>query len=369
MTYTGGAATYNHETYQNELLDFNYKTEISSGSWPIMAVRAKDANSPIYSGSNEGYLVVVKQNTIELQRFKGSDQHYFYQDTPNTVFTSNAVHHVQFGAINVGADAVRLIFTVDGQKVFDYLDTDANRIMAPGYFQMAQVDKPATLLNSFQDFNQSSAKDILAVSLVQSSRQVIDSGKHTITLFVNPGTNVTTLAPTFTLSDGSTIMPNSATAHDFTDPVTYKVQAQDGTQQEWVVTVIKDAVNQAVGKRLLVSNENNGASYGRHKAIDGDSNTVWAPSGLTNQWLTVDFGIAAKLNAVMIEEGGDTAWLQDYVLQSSEDGTNWNDIDGTHVSNGNQHEGIATKTLAFGTISTKMVRLKINQAVGVDFYP
>ena len=145
LTYTGGAATYNHEMYQNELLDFNYKTEIGSGSWPIMAVRTKDANSPIYSGSNEGYLVVVKQNTIELQRFKGSDQHYFYQDTPNTVFTSNAVHHVQFGAINVGEDAVRLIFTVDGQKVFDYLDTDTNRIMAPGYFQMAQVDKPASI--------------------------------------------------------------------------------------------------------------------------------------------------------------------------------------------------------------------------------
>ena len=145
LTYTGGVATYNKETYQNELLDFNYKTEVGSGSWPVLAVRTQDPNSPIYGGSNEGYLVVVKQNTFELQRFKGSDQHYFYQDTPNTVFTSNAVHHVQLGAVNVGTDAVRLIFKVDGQTIFDYLDTDANRIMTPGYFQMAQVDKPASI--------------------------------------------------------------------------------------------------------------------------------------------------------------------------------------------------------------------------------
>jgi hypothetical protein len=57
------------------------------------------------------------------------------------------------------------------------------------------------------------------------------------------GTNVTTLVATFTISDwatiaiGATSQESGITSNDFTSPVTYTVTAEDGTQQNWIVTV------------------------------------------------------------------------------------------------------------------------------------
>jgi hypothetical protein len=51
-------------------------------------------------------------------------------------------------------------------------------------------------------------------------------------------TDVTALFPEINLSAGATISPNTSTAQDFTNTVTYTVTAEDGeTTQDWVVTV------------------------------------------------------------------------------------------------------------------------------------
>jgi parallel beta-helix repeat protein len=57
------------------------------------------------------------------------------------------------------------------------------------------------------------------------------------------GANATVLVATFAVSDGATVWVNGitqtsgVTANDFTDPVTYSVQAADGTTQSYTVTV------------------------------------------------------------------------------------------------------------------------------------
>jgi hypothetical protein len=64
----------------------------------------------------------------------------------------------------------------------------------------------------------------------------INQGAFTITLVVPPGTNVTALVPTITIT-GTSVVPASGVAQDFTNPVTYTVHASDATTQAYTVTV------------------------------------------------------------------------------------------------------------------------------------
>ncbi len=62
-------------------------------------------------------------------------------------------------------------------------------------------------------------------------------GASTVTLTVPPGTDVSALAPTFTLSPLANISPASGTPHDFTTAQTYTVTAQDLTTKTYSVKV------------------------------------------------------------------------------------------------------------------------------------
>ncbi|PZX55861.1 PKD domain-containing protein, partial [Algoriphagus chordae] len=66
---------------------------------------------------------------------------------------------------------------------------------------------------------------------------VIDSEAFTVAFEVPFGTDITALAPTFTLSDGASSSPASGDALDFTSPQTYTVTASDASTQDWIVTV------------------------------------------------------------------------------------------------------------------------------------
>lgn len=50
------------------------------------------------------------------------------------------------------------------------------------------------------------------------------------------GSDLTSLTPTITLSEGSTVSPESGVAQDFTNPVTYTVTAEDDSTKEYSVT-------------------------------------------------------------------------------------------------------------------------------------
>ncbi len=65
----------------------------------------------------------------------------------------------------------------------------------------------------------------------------IDEANKAIRVTVPYGTDITSLAPNITISDFATVSPGNRVAVDFTDPVTYTVTAEDGSEQEYVVTV------------------------------------------------------------------------------------------------------------------------------------
>lgn len=71
----------------------------------------------------------------------------------------------------------------------------------------------------------------------------VDTANHGVAITVPYATDVTALVATFTLSSSATAsvqgtpQVSGTTANDFTTPLTYVVTAQDGTTQNWTVTV------------------------------------------------------------------------------------------------------------------------------------
>ncbi|MFB9754113.1 cadherin-like beta sandwich domain-containing protein [Paenibacillus hodogayensis] len=85
----------------------------------------------------------------------------------------------------------------------------------------------------------SGAKDIVSFVLAaQTSAATIQSATNTVTIEVTHGTNLSSLAPTVTVSTYATVSPASGTTVDFSNgPVRYTVTAQNGTQQTYLVAV------------------------------------------------------------------------------------------------------------------------------------
>jgi hypothetical protein len=90
----------------------------------------------------------------------------------------------------------------------------------------------------------SSEKEILDFNLPnQIGDESINALQYTVDVTVAQGTDVSSLVADFVLSDyataniGGTEQTSGSTANDFTNPVTYTVVAQDGSEQDWTVTV------------------------------------------------------------------------------------------------------------------------------------
>lgn len=91
--------------------------------------------------------------------------------------------------------------------------------------------------------NPSPDKQMLTFTFPTWGDAVIDGSN--ISLTVPAGTNVTSLAPTYTVSPLATCVPASGTSLNFTSPQTYTVTAQDHSTQDYTVTVTVPAGNYA----------------------------------------------------------------------------------------------------------------------------
>lgn len=85
------------------------------------------------------------------------------------------------------------------------------------------------------------------VSILSSTAEMSDFALENGTLFLDgtdltvlvpAGTDVTGLAPTFTISADASVDKSSGSAQDFTNPVTYTVSAPNGNQTVYTVTVV-----------------------------------------------------------------------------------------------------------------------------------
>ncbi|BBI36612.1 cadherin-like beta sandwich domain-containing protein [Cohnella abietis] len=87
----------------------------------------------------------------------------------------------------------------------------------------------------------SGAKNIVSFALAeQTGAATIDPATHTVAIEVSHGTNLSTLAPTVTVSANATVSPVSGATVDFSGgAVSYTVKAENGDTQVWTVTVSK----------------------------------------------------------------------------------------------------------------------------------
>jgi len=78
----------------------------------------------------------------------------------------------------------------------------------------------------------------------------IDSANHVILLTLPPDSDVTKLQPTIGVSQYATVSPASGVSQDFTNPVTYAVTAQNGSAQNYTVTVNVASILKSTGKLI-----------------------------------------------------------------------------------------------------------------------
>ncbi|MFF7168820.1 family 43 glycosylhydrolase [Streptomyces pseudovenezuelae] len=67
---------------------------------------------------------------------------------------------------------------------------------------------------------------------------IVDNADSKVTLPMREGTDLTALAPQFTLAHGAAISPASGSVQDFSKPVTYEVTGSDGRKRTWTVSAV-----------------------------------------------------------------------------------------------------------------------------------
>jgi hypothetical protein len=72
---------------------------------------------------------------------------------------------------------------------------------------------------------------------IGSKRGVINQTSKTISVIVDTGTELTSLAPELIISEGAVVYPKSREAVNISSPISYTVKAEDGTSQSYQVTV------------------------------------------------------------------------------------------------------------------------------------
>ena len=112
-------------------------------------------------------------------------------------------------------------------------------------------------------FTASSAKDFLTFG----PGATIDTGAATIAWSPAFGSDLTNLAPTFTLSPFAMVSPPSGTSRNFLTPQTYTVTAQDGTTKNYTVTVTSAIITSGGATLTATINDLGAASSTSHYAV------------------------------------------------------------------------------------------------------
>ena len=145
---------------------------------------------------------------------------------------------------------------------------------------------------------ESSEKKILSFSFASPAVEAtITESAKTIVATVPVGTNVTALVPVITISDKATVNPGSGIPQDFTNPVTYTVIAEDGSQAVYTATVTFGNGGGGGG--------GGGATDPTQWSGDIDANTTWPDLGLPVDYV-IDGWVEINSNALLTIEPGVT---------------------------------------------------------------
>ncbi|MCD9026426.1 GLUG motif-containing protein [Cohnella silvisoli] len=146
--------------------------------------------------------------------------------------------------------ALKAVITPAADATFEVYDADGTTVatrLATGKKVIVTAQDGTTKVTYTVSVIKNSEKAITLFSLAEETNAAtIDGTAHTVTIEVAYGTNLTGLNAAFSLSAGATAkvggvggvsQTSGTTANDFTGPVVYTVKAEDGSTQNWTVTV------------------------------------------------------------------------------------------------------------------------------------
>ena len=110
------------------------------------------------------------------------------------------------------------------------------RTLKSGAFLLSILALMCVVVTSCSSRAESSEKDIISFS-IDGNEGIIAEDTKEISVTMPGDTDLQALIPEIVISDYATISPDLEEAVDFTNPVTYVVTAEDGSTQEYVVTV------------------------------------------------------------------------------------------------------------------------------------
>lgn len=146
------------------------------------------------------------------------------------------------GALNSSlGESARIEFNFNlslDPNIFSYIANMSLVAVTPPDVEPEVQTTPAENSNTNSQ-SPSSEKLISAFYFLQPTQVngVVDEKAFTVILEVPFGTDITNLMPSIIISSNATVFPESGSQQDFTNPVIYKITAQDGSTQDYTVTV------------------------------------------------------------------------------------------------------------------------------------
>lgn len=135
----------------------------------------------------------------------------------------------------------------------------------------------------------------------------IDEAAKTVSLSLPPATVLSALVPTFETTGarvlvGGAVQTSGASVQNFSTPVTYRVEAQDGSTADYVVTATNTSIAPILGTVTLSSVTTNSAAGSSNVASSGDGEAEVAECGLC--WSTTANPTTANSKVVSSSKSG-----------------------------------------------------------------
>ncbi len=150
--------------------------------------------------------------------------------------------------------------------------------------------------------------DFMNAEVVDVAFSPVMENMATITVEVAFGTDVTTLTPTMTISEGATVMPEYGIPTDFTSPVTYTVTAEDGMHYTMYDVVVVVGEDSGINTFPYAQNFEVAEDLVSWMVVDVDgAGTIWDLS--TSQNHTEGGTTSARHNYAAASAGNQEGWL------------------------------------------------------------
>ena len=128
---------YKNDNYANKLVQYKQTFDFAEGSaWGGFVLNSSSYASPVWSGG-KGYLVVIKHDQIELQRW-GKNGQKFLAVIKNDFVKDKTAANISAGAVNVNG-GVNIFMFVDGVCVLNCFDNEQDALTEGNYFTLYET--------------------------------------------------------------------------------------------------------------------------------------------------------------------------------------------------------------------------------------